>query len=371
MESPPPRPRIVYLALADARGHLMRAHLLRELLAPEGVDVEIVTTSDAGRRFLEALGTPAEVISPRFRVVYDARHDMRRHRTTARTLLYLASPWGLRVDRRRLRVRGQGAAFVVSDSLHPALLLAPRGQRVVQVYGQNILAATLGHFGAPSLLGRVHRAVIERSLHRAFARLEHTLAPDPDEARSIQLPPIIPCPRPRASQGSRAVIYLNPHFRDPAIARAIEDALRTRGLAIHAVGEGYGDREGWVPHDPALVDAVAEATLFVTGAGMGGLGMARAFGTPTVCLVSRQPEQRANARQIRGDAAIEALLLPTARPLATALGEAIDRVRAAAPDSAPHAPCDAAERIQQQWVRTFLGLVARADRRPMHHERIH
>ena len=50
--------RIVWLAVADARGHLMRAHLAQKILAPE-VQVEILTTSDAGAKPGPAAFSPA------------------------------------------------------------------------------------------------------------------------------------------------------------------------------------------------------------------------------------------------------------------------------------------------------------------------
>jgi hypothetical protein len=51
--------RILYVALADARGHLMRAHLLRRTLAAHGVaEVTVVTTSEAGQAFLASSARP-------------------------------------------------------------------------------------------------------------------------------------------------------------------------------------------------------------------------------------------------------------------------------------------------------------------------
>ena len=75
-----PSGRILYLALADARGHLMRAHLLSRTLA-EDFDVQVVTTAEEGVRFLSRLGTPSSVLSEHFRVEFNARHDMSRART--------------------------------------------------------------------------------------------------------------------------------------------------------------------------------------------------------------------------------------------------------------------------------------------------
>jgi UDP:flavonoid glycosyltransferase YjiC (YdhE family) len=94
--------RIVWLAAADARGHLMRAHLLRGLLGRAGVEVDVITTSEEGRAFLAALGTPAEVLSHHFGVAYDAWQNMARARTEACALEYLLRPSRAAADRRRL-----------------------------------------------------------------------------------------------------------------------------------------------------------------------------------------------------------------------------------------------------------------------------
>ena len=62
----------------DTRTQLLRAHLMRGLLADRGVQVEILTTSDDGAAFLAALGTPAAVLSRWYRVEFDARQSTRR-----------------------------------------------------------------------------------------------------------------------------------------------------------------------------------------------------------------------------------------------------------------------------------------------------
>ena len=82
---------------------------------------------------------------------------------------------------------------------------------------------------------------------RAFARIEHTLdVPIPygetSGATSFRLPPIVAAPRIRRPERPLAAVYLNPHFRDPRIAAWIEAALAERGLAMHAVGEGFAGR---------------------------------------------------------------------------------------------------------------------------------
>src|SRR5882757_10076369 len=112
--------RIVYLAVADARGHLMRAHLLRRLLAEDGVQVDVVTTSDDGVEFLRALGCPSTRISNHFHVEFGAQHDMRFADTSRRVVQYLFRPERGFNDLVELQRLARGAAFVVNDSLHPA-----------------------------------------------------------------------------------------------------------------------------------------------------------------------------------------------------------------------------------------------------------
>ena len=95
-----------------------------------------------------------------------------------------------------------------------------------------------------------------------------------------------------------AAVYLNPHFRDPSIAAAIEEGLSRGGFRIHAVGEGYRARPGWVSTDARFADVVHAADLFVSGAGMGALELARSSGTPLLVLLGDQPEQARNVSEL-------------------------------------------------------------------------
>jgi len=366
------RDRIVYVALAEARGHLMRAHLLRERLAAHGIAVEVVTTSAAGARFLAALGTSAEVLPGGAALVFDGAHGLRRRATTTALLRYLARPSGMRADRAWLVARAHDAAFVVSDSLHPALLFAPPSLRVVQVFGENILRATQAELAGLGPLAPLGARVLARAMDRAFARVEHRLGDEPTDDRVIRLPPILPPPRgptprgptPRGLAGDeRPVAYLNPHFTDGRIASAIEAAL---GPDLHGVAEGLAARPGWRAVDPSLVDRVAHASVFVTGAGMGGIGMARAFAVPTIVLLSDQPEQRANAEQIRGLPHVRIVELGDdlrVRLVAAVASLRTEPVRRPDPIAAPRAS-------EARWTETFLQLVdrARTDPRTTHDE---
>ena len=307
-----PSARILYLALADARGHLMRAHLLSRALADD-FDVRVVTTAAQGVRFLADLGTPSTLLSEHFRVEFNARHDMSRAKTDRRVLNYLMLPWRGLADLGRLALLARGADLVVNDSLHPILLTAPAPGfpfPVVQVYGENLwhaMASNLDGRAAPWAV-RAFRRALEAIRDRAFARIIHTLGspgmPRPHSPRTYVLPPIVARPtrsrvQVRADLGVRegaplAAVYLNPHFREPSIAAAVERALRQRGFHLHAVGEGYVGRPGWLGTDGSFGDVVHAADLFVSGAGMGALELARTSGTPLLVLLGDQPEQERN-----------------------------------------------------------------------------
>src|SRR5687768_7739998 len=224
------RPRFVHLALADARGHLMRAHVLREVMATRGIDVDVVTTDPAGHAFLQSLGTPSLVLPGRFRMELGPRHDFQLGRTRRRLMGYAFRE--MLHDVAALRELARGAAFVVNDSFHPALLSMhrfDRSLRVVHVHGENLRASVVAG-------SRPFR--VERWLARGFGEIVHTLADvdgDPFLApRRALLPPIVALPKltPRTAQTAApsVAVYLNPHYRERAIAELVERAARAAGL---------------------------------------------------------------------------------------------------------------------------------------------
>jgi hypothetical protein len=380
--------RILWLAAADARGHLMRAHLMRGLLAREGVDVTVITTSEEGRAFLAVMGTPAEILSRHFGVAFDARQNMDRERTEACLLRYLLRPDRGSADLGRLAARAEGAAYVVND-FHPLLLVASSGAAlpcpVVHVYGENLWRAIEGHFHGrrPAVLGRGYGAAVRALRDRAHARVEHTLgvglAGEHDRARrSYRLPPVIAAPR-RAPAAVRAAlgvaprerlaaVYLNPHFADPAVAVAIEGALRAEGLHVHAVGEGYAGRAGWRPQDPSFVDVAAAADLLISAPGMGAVGQARLLGVPFLALVTDQPEQRENLRFLSGVPTSATVALEGDGPLGPRLRAALAGLAAASPPALarPSAGATVAA-VQRRWTEVLgdLARLAPRARRPL------
>lgn len=385
--------RIVWLAVADARGHLMRAHLARRLLSSRGARVDVITTSEEGRSFLAALGTPSEVLSRHFSVAYDDRQNMARARTEACALRYLFTPSRGAADLARLAAAARGASYVVND-FHPLLLLAgSRGSGdgaalpcpVVHIYGENLWGAIEHHFEGHRgpLLARGFGAIVRGLRDRAYARIEHTLAApiegERDPARgSYRLLPMVASPRRSAAEvraalgvrrGARlAAVYLNPHFADPAVAAALEAALSAEGFGMHAVGEGYGDRPGWRPYDPAFADVAAAADLLVSAPGMGAVGMARLFGVPFLAVLTDQPEQRANVRYLASspEGAFAAVELADPASLAERLRIAARELSPGAASALARPPAaDVVGAIHERWAQVLTELAEAAPaRRP-------
>ncbi|HEY4177844.1 MAG TPA: hypothetical protein VGM90_13450 [Kofleriaceae bacterium] len=302
----PARPRIVWLALSEARGHLMRAQLAARLLAPEGIDVDIVTTGAEGVAFMAEFGLRATLISEAFSLAYDDRQNLARVKSRAIAMRYLFSPKGCLREMAWFDGYAANAAMIVNDSYHPALLMScfantQLSQRIVHVHGENMRRSVESTAG---------RGVLRSMMQTAFARSTRIeIAPDATDIGSsfaggeiYRLPPLMPAPRPASvvraelgvtSNDTLAVVYLNPYFRDPAIAQAIDDATRA-GYMVYAVGEGFLGRPGWRGADPALADVVAAADVFISAAGMGAVSLAKAAGVPLIAIATDQPEQRAN-----------------------------------------------------------------------------
>ena len=248
--------RVLYLAVADGRGHLMRAHLLRQLFAGSGLAIDVVTTSPAGQAFLAGLGTPAALLPGGFALLFDDRHHLLARATERHLTGYLASPSGLARDVVRLARLARGARFIVNDSLHPAALAlgaAPgfvRAPRVVNVQGENLWRATARNFDgrAPAWASDAFRRLIEALDARAFGRITHSLAPEDrcgcrdGSGNRFRLPALTAPPRRTraevrgplglAATDRLAAIYLNPHFRDARLAACLEAALERGWLPL-------------------------------------------------------------------------------------------------------------------------------------------
>jgi hypothetical protein len=366
---PQVRHRILWLAVAEGRGHLMRANLMRTLLAPLGIEVDIVTTSTAGIDFLEELGTKGSLLSSHFGVVCDARQNVCRRRTERKTLRYFFDPSRCLADLRWLEERARGAALIVNDSFHPALLLAAfrrpaMAERLVHLHGENMRQAVDNYFGSLNPQAIATRAALRRS----YACIEHTLNSGRHSEESHLLPPVIAAPRRTRAQvrnqlGLRsaralAVVYLNPHFRDPELAQAIEDSLARQGFDLYGVCEGFANRPAWRARDPQLAGAIAAADLFLAMPGMATLAQVQAFGVPFIALASRQPEQEANLSFLTTP-----LVVDIEGDVRVALDAAIARLPR--PRSRPD-PSLLLQRVHTRWQETLVQLIERNPHRRAH-----
>ncbi len=303
-------PRMLYLATADARGHLMRAQLLVHALRQAGAEVDVLTTSDEGIAFLSEFGIQARLLSRHYAVQFDAQQNMLRTETNRNVAHYVFRPSRMLRDVLQLAPAMARADLVINDSFHPALLLMgtlPDWRRkVVHVYGGSLKAALTANFE-----GRVHRAfarlfarVVDWQIRSARCSMQHDFAHGPNEAPDLAAHVTHYLPTPVALAGDDpgaanangvAAIYLNPHFRDPALAQALCAGLRQAGLSTHQVGEGYAGQGDWVGVDRDWVARAAHSRLIVSAPGMAALSIAHVYQRPILLILTDQPEQTANA----------------------------------------------------------------------------
>ncbi|WJN58040.1 hypothetical protein [Pseudomonas sp. SO81] len=364
------KPRILYLATADARGHLMRAQLLAHALIERGADVQVLTTSDAGATFLGEFGIAAEVLSRHYAVQFDERQNMQRGATDGNVARYLFDPRHMLRDIWRLRRRIATVDLLVNDSFHPALLvmgcLPGWRRKIVHVYGASLRRALLDNFQGrlPNWLARGFAAAIGFELRRARACLQHDFAyaaPARVAPRVFNLPtPIALAQLPQQVQGPRAAVYLNPHFRDPQLATGLEQGLAAMGLQALLVGEGYAGRAGWTPRDPQWIDAAAHSALIVSAPGMAALSAAQVYRRPILLLVTDQPEQRSNAARAAELGLVHEVVCWSgdARLFATQVQEALQRLRAALVEEGADAGSQRAQQRLDAWGDCLLELAA-------------
>ncbi len=286
--------RIVHLALAEGRGHLMRAHRLRKLLAADSVDVEIATTRADGVEFLRALGTPAWLLPGTLELPYSTAHTLEREQLTHNITRYLTTD--LLRDVRALRQRN--ADLYINDSFHPALMVGDLS-RVVMLHGASMQQAVLAHCDA-TLYGPIYRSLV-RSRLAAAKCVQHAFWPVAN-TDVLTLPPLLDTPCWSSERVRKqfalhdthpiAVAYLNPHFRCKSLAKAIEQACAH--YAFIGFGEGYVDRPGWRAPDENIHELLRHASVFVSGGGVAAIAEAIRFALPLVALEGDQPEQFIN-----------------------------------------------------------------------------
>jgi len=301
-------PRIVYLATADARGHLMRAQLLTHALRAAGVQVQVLTTSDEGARFLAGFGIDAPVLSRHYAVQFDREQNMLRRETDRNVAHYMFRPERMLRDIVRLRRWFRDADLVVNDSFHPALLFMgwmPGWRRkVVHVYGASLRHALQTNFSGrmPGFIAKVFGGIVAWQIDRSRARIEHDFAYDAPRhdghgGHRLATPVAVVASHGTQEDGAarRAAVYLNPHFEEPALADGLEQGLAAAGLPAHLVGEGYAHRPHWHARDEHWIETAARSAFIVSAPGMAALSIAAVYRKPILLLLTDQPEQAINA----------------------------------------------------------------------------
>ena len=302
--------RITYLATADACGHLMRAQLLTHALRAAGAQVQVITTSDKGVRFLAGFGIEATVLSRHYAVQFDALQNMLRRETDRNVAQYVFHPERMLRDVVRLHAVLRTTDLLVNDSFHPALLFMGAmpwwRRKIVQVYGSSLRRALETNFDErlPKFFARLFGRTVAWLIGRSRARVEHDFAygePQQDGKGGYRLPTPVAVVGTNESAGCEmagmAAVYLNPHFTHPLLAQGMEQGLAAAGLNAILVGEGYARRPGWRGQDERWVEAAAQSACIVSAPGMAALSIAAVYRKPILLLLTDQPEQAINAER--------------------------------------------------------------------------
>lgn len=300
--------KVLYVAVADARGHLMKSILVKELLAEDDVRVDIITTSEEGRTFIRKFGHDCGVLDRAYLNKYDECQNLDVEGTSREIMGYLVDPtrFGKHVLELSFLLRGYDLA--VNDSFNASMLAASIAYpRMVNVYVKNIMRSVLDELRGHPML----RAAFGLAHHRALMNVETTIKPIDGtiiKGKRMILNPLISVPSPIEKKGKLAVVYLNPLFTKWQLGQEIMDVLKERGYDVHAVGEGIAKKiEGWIPHDPKLGDKIAAADLVVSAPGMGVLSQVMAYHKRYIAVYTQQPEQQRNLRQVQNAANVRVL----------------------------------------------------------------
>ena len=369
--------RILWLATADTSGRLLRAHVMAKRLAECGIPVDVVTTSRAGVEFLKKIGTSATLLEGDYRIEFDERQNLDVSGTARRILKYVSDPNQFLGDFNWLRSVEDEALCVVND-FHPAVVVGDFFQAgevpVVHVHGDFRWRAMGRPFASRvgSLVNPVYERLLRRLRHSGTARVVHRpLAAFDDNwtaSDQVELPPLVPGPEAadeavRGSSGAdrpTVAVYLNPHFRDPDVARSVEKMIGALEADVHAVSDVFAHRAGWKPSSVEWIGRVEEADLLVGAPEMAAIGFSRAYRTPLLMMLTDQPAQRRNAKAYRNasgvppSGVVEVDTPDFSEPL-------VDRAEALLEDGRADDGPTYVDQLQAAWADAFATLVRRIE----------
>jgi len=240
---------------------------------------------------------------------------------------------------------------------------------VVHVYGASLRRALETNFKGrmPDAVAKLFGGIVAWQIDRSLARIEHDFAygepqHDGHGRHRLATPVAVVDAVDRSDAAEHAVaVYLNPHFRDPALADGLEQGLADAGLPAHFVGEGYAHRPHWHARDERWIEAAAHSAFIVSAPGMAALSIAAVYRKPILLLLTDQPEQAINAGR--------AAQLGLAHRVVVWRGDApkFARAVAAAASELRAPPADASHAVEgrqaaidrlQHWVALLLRLAA-------------
>lgn len=304
--------RILYLAVAEGRGHLMRAQLLSHQLQAQGHQVEIITTAPAGVEFLKTFGIQATVFSDYQYMAFDKNQNMQAVATDLKTICYFFLPWNMLKDIFRLKRKIKQTPYdlIINDSLQPALISAPffGVKNIVHIHGETLHTALYENFKGrlPNFLANGFGKSVNYFLSRAKTQLLHSQDIEyPEKVKNgWRLPNPIQAPDRTADNTWKqyhfqpnkplALIYLNPHFQDNALIERLEKLFNEAGWQFMGISEQYADRPHWHKYTNDFANLTYAADLLVSAGGMAALRLAKLNQCPLLALDTAQPEQQHN-----------------------------------------------------------------------------
>lgn len=292
--------KILWIANADARGHLFRAYLAQKLFRKYEIDIHILTTNWEGKKFLNTIGASSSILPGNYKLCYDKRQNLDPRMTAFRIYLYIFFGCAA-LDLLFIKKRSEDYDLIIND-LHPVLLFASYmvDIDVVHVYGENLWESVESHFYgiAPEAFARFFQENLTRLKNQARGKIVHTLSPKKNIGDTFYLPPLVDFV-PRKNKINRVFIYLNPYFKDPMIAEALEKAMADLGLSYLAIGENYLYRNNWSAYSNQFSESLAESSLVISAPGMNLLSQVIYHRIPYLAILTNQPEQKKNLNGLK------------------------------------------------------------------------
>lgn len=367
---------VVYVAVAEARGHLMRASQVCQMLHQEGLHVAPMAFGRHAVAFFEgASGMQAEELSLGYTNAYGLDHSLDVTKTTSNIMNYTFSATGAR-DMAAILRRMNGARVLLNDlsTTPPMVAIAwmVGGPHLINVISENTYYAlvNLDKLCENKAKGAISKKLLDAMFYAATVNFINTM----DRSKWFRrdgvlyyVPPFVqtpatarpsPCrwdgPRPGARR--LFVAYFNPEYRNKAFIGHLIETARRHDAFLHLVSEHAAD---WhadlesdtvqiVKQDFGMATLVARADLVITAAGLALPLQAYVAGTPALIVVNRNHVEHAR----NGDVIAR-----------EGMGAVVDRWedaqegagRALSMDVAPHP--DLPERTMQVWRDEIFKLV--------------